>query len=26
MREHGGYGYFKDTEGNLMGLLEAPKI
>jgi uncharacterized protein len=26
MGEYGAYGYFKDSEGNLMGLFEAPKI
>jgi uncharacterized protein len=25
MGEYGAYGYFKDTEGNLMGLYEQPK-
>jgi hypothetical protein len=25
MGKYGAYGYFKDTEGNLMGLFEAPK-
>jgi predicted enzyme related to lactoylglutathione lyase len=26
MGQYGAYGYFKDTEGNLMGLFEAPKM
>jgi len=26
MGQYGAYGYFKDTEGNLMGLYEAPKM
>ena len=26
MGQFGAYGYFKDTEGNLMGLFEAPKM
>lgn len=26
MGQYGAYGYFKDTEGNLVGLFEAPKM
>ena len=26
MGQYGAFGYFKDTEGNLMGLFEAPKM
>jgi predicted enzyme related to lactoylglutathione lyase len=26
MGEYGAFGYFKDSEGNLMGLFEAPKM